>query len=61
MSTTHTPQVRSVSWSRSVIWMPLKIGRLADLREADERQVADHFEAAREAVETHDRFVFAAC
>ena len=34
-------------------------GRFADLREADERQVADHFQAAGEAVEADDRLVFA--
>ena len=32
-------------------------GRLANLRQADERQIADHFHAAREAFEVHDRLV----
>ena len=34
-------------------------GRFANLRQADEGQVADHFEAAGETVEVDDRFVLA--
>src|SRR4029453_17197521 len=34
-------------------------GSFSNLRESDEGQVADHFQAARETVEANDRFVLA--